>query len=126
MPDGRWMGPSRSVPGTVAEVLGDLAVTAELSLTCEGRGLQLRADSQVLTIAADSYRDLLALRHRPPEGWGPSLVADMGLEPVILVRDRQVASIHLGSSPPWWQRILGISSRIDIDWLPALWSLLRR
>ena len=120
------MGPSRSVPGTVAEVLGDLVVTAELSLTCEGRQLQVRVAGQRLTIATDEYRDLLVLRHRPPERWGPSLVTDLGLEPVIVVRDWEVASVQMDSPPPWWQRLIGFDRRVEIHWLPAVQSLLLR
>lgn len=120
------MEPSRSVPGTVAEVLGDLTVTAELTLTCEGRQLQVRTAGQRLTIATETYRALLALRYRPPEGWGPSLVTDLGLEPVIVVRDREVASVQMDSPPPWWQRLLGFGRRVEVHWLSAVQSLLLR
>jgi hypothetical protein len=53
-------------------------------------------------------------------------VTDLGLEPVIVVRDREVASVQMDSPPPWWQRLIGFDRRVEIQWLPAVQSLLLR
>jgi hypothetical protein len=53
-------------------------------------------------------------------------VTDLGLEPVIVVRDREVASVQMDSPPPWWQRLLGFGRRVEVHWLSAVQSLLLR
>ena len=118
------MEPSRSVPGTVAELLDELVVTAELTLSHEGRQLQLRADGDHLSISVDAYRDLLALRSGPHTALSPGMIADIGLKPVIVVRDREVASVRMGDAAPWWQHFLGIRRRVDVRWVSVVKSLL--
>ena len=117
------MGPSKSVPGTVAEVLGDLAATAELSLSCDGRQLRLSADGETITLAAASYRGLLALRHRPPGGSPLQLARALGTNVHIVVGDRHVATAELGAVPSWWQRMMGLRTPISISWFSTLRSI---
>jgi|GEM_PF-2723114 len=126
MPGGPLTGPSRSVPGTVAEVLDDLAVTAELSLRCAGRHLQLSADGHSTTLTAPTYRDLFALRHRPPGGFHAELAHALGARVDIVVHDRHVATVRLGVLSPWWQRLVGMRTHVSINWLNALRSVIAR
>ena len=114
------------MPETVAEVIGDLAVTAELSLSCAGRHLQLSADGQTITLTAATYRDLLALRHRPPGESASQLARALGADVHIVVGDRQVAMIELGVAAPWWQQMVGLRSQVNICWFSILRGIIGR
>jgi hypothetical protein len=52
------------------------------------------------------------------------MIADIGLKPVIVVRDREVASVRMGDAAPWWQHFLGIRRRVDVRWVSVVKSLL--